>query len=233
MEPCQQRPIARWNPVRDVWETPGTGGLFCEHSDVYSETWPTSGMTRGGTAYVLPTWEQRTAGSGSSSSRLIATPTASISKGGRPQDSRGKRDLRLDLLPTPCASDSKGGAGHHSSRGGGPSLRVALLWPTPRAADGGSATETAALPLADYRDAIARAEQAVGRAAPEALERSRRGAPPLSARFVEWLMMLPDGWVTGVPGVSRAEQLRALGNGVVPAQAAAALRAFIADEASP
>lgn len=46
-------------------------------------------------------------------------------------------------------------------------------------------------------------------------------------------MMLPDGWVTGVPGLSRPEQLRVLGNGVVPAQAAAALRAFIADEASP
>lgn len=87
--------------------------------------------------------------------------------------------------------------------------------------------------LAHYRDAIARAEQAVGRAAPEPLEPSRNGGRRLSPRFVEWLMMLPDGWVTGVPGLSRAEQLRALGNGVVPAQAAAALRAFIADEASP
>lgn len=35
--------------------------------------------------------------------------------------------------------------------------------------------------------------------------------------------------MTGVPGLSRAEQLRALGNGVVPAQAAAALRAFITE----
>ena len=91
---------------------------------------------------------------------------------------------------------------------------------------------SAAQSMDTYRDAIARAEQAVGRAAPEALELSRRGAPQLSARFVEWLMMLPDGWVTGVSGLSRREQLRALGNGVVPAQAAAALRAFIADGAS-
>lgn len=192
----QQQQLAAWNPARDAWETQTTG-MFCEHSDVYSETWPTSGMTRGGTAYALPTWEQRTAGSVFSSSRLLATPTAAISKGGRPQDSRGKRDLRLDLLPTATRSE---------------------LLPTPRAAAGGSATETVALPLADYRDAIARAEQAVGRAAPEALEPGRNGGPRLSPRFVEWLMMLPDGWVTDVPGLSRAEQLRALGNGVVPAQ---------------
>ena len=42
-------------------------------------------------------------------------------------------------------------------------------------------------------------------------------------------MMLPDGWVTDVPGVSRNDQLKALGNGVVPAQAAAATRAFVRD----
>lgn len=36
-------------------------------------------------------------------------------------------------------------------------------------------------------------------------------------------MGLPEGWVTGVPGLPRAAQLKALGNGVVPQQAAAAL----------
>lgn len=35
-------------------------------------------------------------------------------------------------------------------------------------------------------------------------------------------MGLPAGWVTGVPGLSRNEQLKALGNGVVPQQCAAA-----------
>lgn len=138
----------------------------------------------------------------------------------------------FDLLPTPTASPY----GSNRSKSDGAARRPSLsgmLLPTPRAAAGGSATETAALPLADYRDAIARAEQAVGRVAPEALEPGRNGGPRLSPRFVEWLMMLPDGWVTDVPGLSRAEQLRALGNGVVPAQAAAALRAFLADEASP
>jgi hypothetical protein len=71
------KPIASWNPARDVWETPDSEGLFCEHWDVFSETFPSSGTTRGGTAYALPTWEQRTAGSASSSSpTLLGTPTS-------------------------------------------------------------------------------------------------------------------------------------------------------------
>ena len=37
-------------------------------------------------------------------------------------------------------------------------------------------------------------------------------------------MGLPDGWVTDVPGVSRNDALRGLGNGVVPQQAFEALR---------
>ena len=44
----------------------------------------------------------------------------------------------------------------------------------------------------------------------------------LHARFSEWLMGLPDGWVTDLVPNRRA--LHVLGNGVVPQQAAAALR---------
>ena len=43
----------------------------------------------------------------------------------------------------------------------------------------------------------------------------------MSSRFVEWMMGLPEGWVTGV-GLSRTQELKMLGNGVVPQQAAAA-----------
>ena len=54
-------------------------------------------------------------------------------------------------------------------------------------------------------------------------------AAHLSPRFVEWMMGLEDGWVTDpaiwrdTVGNHRNMQLRALGNGVVPAQAAAAI----------
>ena len=68
----------------------------------------------------------------------------------------------------------------------------------------------------DYADAIARWEWASGRCAPAPVTDSK-----LSSRFVEWMMGLPDGWVTSV-GLSRTQELKILGNGVVPQQAAAA-----------
>jgi DNA (cytosine-5)-methyltransferase 1 len=43
-------------------------------------------------------------------------------------------------------------------------------------------------------------------------------------------MGLDSGWVTAVPGLSRTAQLKALGNGVVPQQGAAAVR-LLADRA--
>lgn len=41
-------------------------------------------------------------------------------------------------------------------------------------------------------------------------------------------MGLDDGHVTAVPGLSRSAQLKALGNGVMPQQAVAALRSLTA-----
>ncbi|MFJ5675016.1 hypothetical protein [Streptomyces sp. NPDC093097] len=38
------------------------------------------------------------------------------------------------------------------------------------------------------------------------------------------MMGLPAGHVTAIPGLSRSAQLKALGNGVVPQQAEAAIR---------
>ena len=46
--------------------------------------------------------------------------------------------------------------------------------------------------------------------------------------FVEWMMGLPEGWVTDID-ISRADQIKALGNGVVPQQALAALRAMVSE----
>jgi len=68
------QPLAIWSSARDAWETPGTEGLFCEHLDVFSETFPTSGMTLSGVAYELPTWEPAT--DVSESSYLLPTPAA-------------------------------------------------------------------------------------------------------------------------------------------------------------
>lgn len=62
------------------------------------------------------------------------------------------------------------------------------------------------------------------------MEPGRKGGYRLSARFTEWLMGVPDGWIVDVPGVSRNEALKAAGNGVVPQQGAAALRDMLATE---
>jgi DNA (cytosine-5)-methyltransferase 1 len=77
-----------------------------------------------------------------------------------------------------------------------------------------------------YGPAIRRWEAATGRHAPPPTEPGRTGQR-LSPRFVEWMMGLPEGWVTDVPGLSRNAQLKALGNGVVPQQAAMALRLLL------
>ena len=87
-----------------------------------------------------------------------------------------------------------------------------------------------AIAWGQYEPAIYRWQSVLGRCAPAPTEPGRTGNPRLSPRFVEWLMGLPAGHVTGVPGLSRNEQLKALGNGVVPQQSAAALRMLLNDE---
>jgi DNA (cytosine-5)-methyltransferase 1 len=75
-----------------------------------------------------------------------------------------------------------------------------------------------------YEPAIRRWELILGRPAPHPRQLNRRGTgEQLSPRFSEWMMGLPEGWVTDVPGLSRDDQLHVLGNGVVPQQGAAAL----------
>lgn len=65
------------------------------------------------------------------------------------------------------------------------------------------------------------------RPAPAPTEPNTKGNPRLSAAFAEWMMGLPEGHVTQVPSMSRADQLKAIGNGVCPQQAAAALTTLL------
>lgn len=185
--------------------------------------------------------------------RLLPTPAASqygsnrsLSPGAAVRPSLAAIDK---LLPTPNAAKAandltltKSGDGRDNPNKLG--WAVALL-PTPRATRGGSGTETVNLlptpttqpetgngharnlgsearhQFGDYSAAITRWEQVNG-PAPDPTEGGR-----LSARFVEWLMGLPAGWVVDVPGLTRNQQLHALGNGVVPQQAAFAIRMLL------
>lgn len=78
-------------------------------------------------------------------------------------------------------------------------------------------------PWLEYAPAIHRWEEVTGREAPLPTETGQRGGDVLSPRFVEWMMGLPAGHVTDTPGLSRSQALKALGNGVVPQQAAHAV----------
>jgi DNA (cytosine-5)-methyltransferase 1 len=73
-----------------------------------------------------------------------------------------------------------------------------------------------------YAAAISRWEHATGRTAPDPTTDGR-----LSSRFVEWMMGLPDEWVTG-HSLSRTAELKMLGNGVVPQQAVHAIGGLLA-----
>ena len=80
---------------------------------------------------------------------------------------------------------------------------------------------------------IRRWEGVLGYPAPPPAEPGPSGRPRLSAAFAEWMMGLAPGFVTGVPGIPRTRQLKIIGNGVVPQQAAAALRLLIGAAAVP
>ena len=80
----------------------------------------------------------------------------------------------------------------------------------------------------DYAPAIRRWER-LTRPAPSPTELNSNNRPRLNAAFGEWMMGLPAGHVTDPAiGISRAHQLKAIGNGVCPPQAVAAYSSMFA-----
>ncbi|WP_459750956.1 hypothetical protein [Streptomyces sennicomposti] len=79
----------------------------------------------------------------------------------------------------------------------------------------------------DFEPAVRRQEAVTGCPAPIPTEIGPRGGRRLAVRFAEWLMGLADGWVTDVPGLTRAQQLHKIGNGVAPQQAYEAYRRLL------
>jgi hypothetical protein len=78
-----------------------------------------------------------------------------------------------------------------------------------------------------FEKAIRRWEEILGRPAPAPTNPDGKdGSHRLAPEFTEWMMGLPEGWITGV-GLSRNEALKACGNGVVPQQAELALRILL------
>lgn len=132
--------------------------------------------------------------------------------------------------------------GHPLSQDGdGPRLHKAVrTLPTPKATNnenrpsegfgtGGVGYAIAHTDWAQYGPAIRIWENVLGRPAPPPTIAGKRGEPRLNPALTEWMMGLPEGHITSVPGLSREAQLKAAGNGVVPQQAAAALLLMIVD----
>lgn len=156
----------------------------------------------------------------------------------------------LAVLPTPTTRDHKDGTAEHERDGVVQTDTVAravfnsgeVLLPTTRTSmkNGATAKEVAAgNPKArleavtnwgKFEPAIRRWEEVLGRPAPAPTKPDGKdGAHRLSSAFTEWMMGVPEGWITGV-GLSRNEELKACGNGVVWQQAALALRILLADQ---
>lgn len=156
------------------------------------------------------------------------------------------------LLPTPRTTDMNGPGVHGT---GGVDLRTAVtMMPTPGAYDGergGSqhpdkrragnhsvSIQDVAEHLTNwgpYDSAIVRWESVIGRPAPSPVRMDGKGGKArLNPELTEWMMGWPAGHVTDPAiGLSRSEQLKACGNGVVPQQAAAALRELLARPGVP
>jgi hypothetical protein len=125
----QQR--IEWNPATQLWETE-QADLFSGQQEPFSETWPTSGMTRNGQLLPLPTSAPPTAANESSS--LLPTPAAGNFNDGEDAQQWLARQaavkerlnngngmgmplsVAVQLLPTPVAMDSVGDRNATSSR---------------------------------------------------------------------------------------------------------------------
>ena len=146
--PTSNEPWAFYDPDGHCWRT--SQGTFPWASDEFSATWPASGMTRNGRAFLLPPLVRRTSGG---VSLLWPAPTAARygTAGGADHPNRRGATYRPSLetmaqhdrWPTPTVNDSRSGRnrtanrldlddGHHD----GLTLTDAVtLWPTPEASD--------------------------------------------------------------------------------------------------
>jgi hypothetical protein len=124
-------------------------------------------------------------------------------------------------LPTPTTRDYKDGTAGHERDG------VVQTDTVARAIfNSGEVTEVS---WGKFEPAIRRWEVVMNRPTPApTLPDGKEGAHRLSPWFTEWMMGLPEGWICDPEiGLTRNEQLKACGNGVVPQQAELALRILL------
>ena len=136
--------IAQWNPTTQLWETE-QADLFSERQEPFSETWPTSGMTRSGRLLPLPMSGHRIGGNECSSLELLHTPDTMPDAPNKKSNTKSKPaglgnqviEIAAQLLPTPqtinrCSrramlgiTDAKGNRNHWTSPGLEQALEIA------------------------------------------------------------------------------------------------------------
>lgn len=143
--------------------------------------------------------------------------------------------MRLAGRRWPAARPAGAGPGLRlasPSRPAGPPLASLRDRPSARTGPGGQPVPeepTAVVDWGPYEPAIRQWEGILGVPAPIPTEPTPGGRRRLRADFVEWMMGLVPGFVCDLEHVSRAAQLQALGNGVVPQQASYGLTLLLAD----
>jgi hypothetical protein len=163
-------------------------------------------------------------------------------------------------LPTPTTRDYKDGSADHARDGKVQTDTVARaifssgevkLFNTPTTMDAKATNDPAvaqkfldqgrqtcltydvATNWGKFGPAIRRWEDTLGRIAPAPTKPDgKEGNHRLSSKFTEWMMGLPDGWITNV-GLTRNEELKLAGNGVVPQQAELALKILLENTPPP
>jgi DNA (cytosine-5)-methyltransferase 1 len=178
---------------------------------------------------------------------LFPTPITSDYKNGKSSAGYGLNlpETARSLFPTPVASEGTKAPSQQTSATKSKTGQVWLsnvakdlepLLGTPRATAANSSSKQVELgaPKARLEDqvhtnwgkfepAIRRWEAIICRPAPEPTKPDgKEGNHRLSSKFTEWMMGLPDGWITDI-GLKRNDELKACGNGVVPQQAELAL----------
>jgi hypothetical protein len=179
---------------------------------------------------------------------LFPTPVAVDWKNGRPSKGWGTNlpGVAANLFPTPVASEGTKAPSQQTSETKSKTGQVWLsnvakdlqpLLNTPQVDDAKNTghNQSRRITLASqvwanhetnwgkFEPAIRRWEAIIGRPAPEPTKPDgKEGNHRLSSKFTEWMMGLPDGWITDI-GLKRNDELKACGNGVVPQQAELAL----------
>jgi hypothetical protein len=218
--PSLRQPFAHYDPATSSWRTSQDSWLDTEGWGTSLGIWPSSGMTRSGTAFPLPPSVPRTS---AIASGLWPTPTSSVDSGSAGYSTASGRHSGTTLtdavvrFPTP----TRNSYGYNQQDSPGATVRPSLetrsgRWPTPNARDykgaPGAGSQArgghqASLPAAIKRwqtpsvaDAIgghrtrsgARSDEPLLSKQAQMADRVTTGS--LNPTWVEWLMGFPLGW---------------------------------------